>query len=73
MLLFGKGIACIATHEGVAMELQILRPYGAGSAASNSLFVVREVIVMLSVSETSHFARKRKILRCAQDDKERCS
>jgi len=24
-------IACIAVREGVAMELQILRPYGAGS------------------------------------------
>ncbi|HOK60195.1 hypothetical protein [Tenuifilum sp.] len=25
-----KNIACIAIHMGVAMELQMLRPYGAG-------------------------------------------
>ena len=42
VLLFGKCIACIAIHVGVAMELQMFRPYGAGSVARESLFVVRE-------------------------------
>gem|GEM_PF-1125366 len=32
-------IACIAAREGVAMELQLLRPYGAGSVVRCSLFV----------------------------------
>ncbi len=29
-LLFGKGISCIAMHVGVAMGLQMFRPYRAG-------------------------------------------
>jgi hypothetical protein len=35
-------------RAGVAMELPIIRPYGAGSVVSCSLLIVRETIVMLS-------------------------
>ena len=41
VLFFGKGIACIAIHVGVAMGLQIFRPYGAGDGVRCSLIVIR--------------------------------
>ena len=40
-LLFGKSIACIAIRVGVAMGLQMFRPYGAGDGVRCSLIVIR--------------------------------
>jgi len=37
-LLFGLRMACIAIHVGVAMALQILRPYGAWVIGRGSFF-----------------------------------
>jgi len=41
VVLFGKGIACIAIHLALAIELQMFSPYGAGSVNRCSLFVNR--------------------------------